>query len=329
MNLSPELLISVKSMTEFDRLISAEAGCGGSVANIIDLKDPRSGPLAPASQQLWQHAAAVAMPMPEMQLSAALGEFDQAIDVAGDLPTRFDYAKMGPSGQSTAAKLLQAWARIRESLPVSVELVAVAYADHTSRRNLARGRGLFDSASIRIPTRFLIDTFVKDGQSSREHLGQSELQRLIQQGSRFGHLGWRWPVRSDLGDAPWLTSNHGPHCIGLRGAVCDGDRTNTLSMNRCLQWRGLLGSKVPSKSRHLHPIQPRESVQPFFKVANQTSDERPGLTGAKLDLTMLVNSQNRIADNTGIMQLFQVDLAFVDNVEQGLPSEFNKFHGHL
>lgn len=255
MNLSPELLISVKSATEFDRLTSAKTGSVGPdadivvadfpVADIVDLKDPQSGPLAPASAQLWHHAATVAMP--EIRISAALGEFDQAIDVAADLPHRFDYAKMGPSGQSTTAELLQAWKRVREALPISVELVAVAYADHLAAGTMPVDE-IFAIARQAGFKRVLVDTFVKDGRSSREHLGQSELERLIQQ-ARDSDTWFALAGSLCLSDAPWLTSDHGPQCIGLRGAVCDGDRTNTLSLERCMEWRGLLENSCDQQHR--------------------------------------------------------------------------------
>ena len=123
-----DLLISVRDQEELLELQKSQA-------QIIDLKEPRRGPLAPAALSLWQFADQLWQQSDGDDaglLSAALGEQEQARKVAASLPPAFDFAKVGPSKCDTQAKLCRLWDEIRQSLNDTTELVAVAYADWKS-----------------------------------------------------------------------------------------------------------------------------------------------------------------------------------------------------
>ena len=95
----PASLVSVRDLAEFEMVY--EAG-----VDIVDLKEPRSGALAPTDYETWssvsgffdgrekQKAGLINGSAP--LLSAALGEKKEDFAVAGGLPSIFDFAKAGP-----------------------------------------------------------------------------------------------------------------------------------------------------------------------------------------------------------------------------------------
>ena len=180
---TPELLVSVRCMAEFETAIS----CQG--VDIIDLKEPRQGALSPVSTELWQSAASYAASHSSTtRLSAALGESEQARQCARMLPDHFHFAKMGPSSIGSERLLQQGWETIRRDLPNSVELVAVAYADFIAAQTISPDRVLLLAASMGF-RRILIDTFVKDGVSSIDHLGMDGLGAFAK-AAQSNHLWW-------------------------------------------------------------------------------------------------------------------------------------------
>ena len=211
-----------------------------SGADIVDLKEPRSGPLSPTAIGLWQQVDVRwqrnenELELP--RLSAALGERSEAIRVAGHLPARFDFAKAGPSGCDSEAKLWQLWSDVRHQLDDRIELIGVAYADWEVA-------GSLDPESVfRLAKRFgirrcLLDTFCKDGTSSLAHLGLSTLGDLAQVLRRLG-LWWSLAgsMRSD--DVALLRAAHLlPDCFGVRGDVCQGaSRQDRLQSDRIDIW---------------------------------------------------------------------------------------------
>ena len=123
-----DLLVSVRDQ---DELLEVRK----SAVKIIDLKEPRLGPLAPADESFWRIADQLWQQTSDetaFLLSAALGEQEQAKRVATSLPGSFAFAKVGPSGCATPASLCALWDQIRQSLSETTELVAVAYADWKS-----------------------------------------------------------------------------------------------------------------------------------------------------------------------------------------------------
>ncbi len=184
--LPSELLVSVRTEQEIDAAIA-----GG--ADIVDLKEPRNGALAPTSTQLWQSVSRYTQQVDLPRFSAALGESQEALSIAKSLPAEFHFAKVGPSGCDSAESLKRLWTDVRNRIDPQTELVAVAYADSQASRCLPAD-AIFLLASELGFARVLIDTFTKDGRSTIDHLGFERLARLSQVALE-NRLWWCLPVR--------------------------------------------------------------------------------------------------------------------------------------
>ncbi|MDC0288244.1 (5-formylfuran-3-yl)methyl phosphate synthase [Rubripirellula sp.] len=226
-----DLLVSVRDRGE---LLEVRK----SAVRIIDLKEPRRGPLAPADASLWQFADELwrgSNGRSQGLLSAALGEQDQAREVAASLPETFAFAKVGPSDCETEASLSALWDEIRVALRDSTELVAVAYADW-KLANCPAPDVIFRLASEHGFKRCLIDTYQKDGRSTVDHLGYPTLHKLHQVARQQG-LWWtlagsiRRPVVDELQALGWM-----PDCFGVRGDVCSGTRTTEIAHDLVQAW---------------------------------------------------------------------------------------------
>jgi len=184
------------------------------------------------SAQLWQQHAGRDS---NVRLSAALGEQEQARRVVADLPETFDFAKVGPSGCDTSSSLCRLWDEVRRSLKGSTELVAVAYADWQAANCLAP-QAVFQLAKEQGFTRCLIDTYIKDGRSTIDHLGcpsLGELQRLASQ----QQLWWALAGSIDASVVPLLDGlGWMPDCFGVRGDVCIGNRKTRISSLLVQAW---------------------------------------------------------------------------------------------
>lgn len=238
---SSKLLVSVRSETEFnDAFVAA--------VDIIDLKEPFEGPLAPAPVDLWVQAAKRMKPPKKSSplLSAALGESDVASRVAYRLPPEFDFAKAGPSGCNSAQKLENLWMRVRAELNDAISLVAVAYADHTAAGCLPPTQ-VFEIAAANGIEFCLIDTFLKNGLSTVDHLGITglrDLQKTVNQ------LNLWWALAGSLTDNSVTTiQKQGlhPNCFGVRGDICIGDRTGRLATHRIEAWKSKISVTWPNQ----------------------------------------------------------------------------------
>ncbi|MAI72660.1 MAG: hypothetical protein CMM01_17375 [Rhodopirellula sp.] len=226
-----DLLVSVRDRGE---LLEVRK----SAVRIIDLKEPRRGPLAPADVSLWQFADELWRDSSRQSgglLSAALGEQDQAREVAASLPATFAFAKVGPSNCGSEASLGILWDEIRHAISDSTELVAVAYADWKSAK-CPEPDAIFQLASKHGFKRCLIDTYQKDGRSTVDHLGYPKLSKLHQL-ARQQNLWWalagsvRRSVVDELQTLGWM-----PDCFGVRGDVCSGTRTTRIAHDLVQAW---------------------------------------------------------------------------------------------
>lgn len=250
---SARLLISVRSEQEVDDAIA-----GG--ADIVDLKEPRRGALAPTSTELWnsvshgnnQHSAGRCCEdrSDTIRFSAALGESEQATSIAAFLPPTFAFAKVGPTDCDTKERLTELWSAVLDQLNCRTELVAVAYADHESARCLPAEQ-VFQLAAEFGFKRCLIDTLGKDGRSTVDHLGIDGLRRLASVVEQQ-RLWWTLAGSITLDQIEWLhRQSIWPDCFGVRGDVCVGDRQSVLSATRVKQWKQACvtrPSRVPSGS---------------------------------------------------------------------------------
>jgi uncharacterized protein (UPF0264 family) len=227
-----QLLVSVRSEAELESVI--ESG-----ADIVDLKEPKAGPLAPTDPALWEWAKNRRKSMDRFdspKFSAALGEPDEAIACAARLPGEFDFAKAGPSGCDDRDQLWRLWEQVRRRLDDRVELVAVAYADFQVAGCPA------PETVFRVAAEFglrhcLLDTYRKDGRSSIEQLGMESLRRLAETAERQS-LWWALAGSIRRTDPRRLQQNGiTPNCFGVRGDVCAGAREDALQPERVHAWR--------------------------------------------------------------------------------------------
>ncbi len=227
-----QLLVSVRDLSEARVAISAGV-------DIVDLKEPHEGPLAPVESAIWRDVADFSDSVENgVVLSAALGEAEQARAIVDQIPEPFSFAKAGPSQCRNGQQLQQLWADVRSELEAT-ELVAVAYAD-SSPADCMPVEDIIVEAEKAGLKRCLIDTFTKDGRSTLDHF---DLERLSKIGGLCSELGLWWAlagsIRLDQLDVI-ARLRFPPSCIGVRGDVCTHDRTSTLCEDRILQWQASL-----------------------------------------------------------------------------------------
>ena len=176
---SPQWLVSVRVLSELVAALEFSV-------DIIDLKEPRAGALAPTTKDFWGEAAvAVRQSKTQPLLSAALGERAEMVRVAADLPAAFSFAKVGPSQCGTTGELRDLWHDAQNRLPSNVELVPVSYADFQNAATLPPESVL----DLAVESGFrccLIDTFAKEGKSTIDVLGWQRLERLSAQAQSNG-----------------------------------------------------------------------------------------------------------------------------------------------
>ncbi len=235
------MLVSVRDVAEASEALAAGV-------DVLDVKEPSRGALAAASVEVWEGVAALASRLESPPpLSAALGEPDEAIRCARALPRGYSYAKAGPSGCRTVARLHELWSSVRRSLPVETSLVAVAYADHAEADSLSPEVILHETVAAGL-RHLLIDTFGKDGKSTPEQLSMSRLGGLIREAR--GQDVWVAVAGSLRADqlAGFEAGGVRPDCFGVRGDVCVGARDRRISPERVRRWRAEL--KVTGGDAH-------------------------------------------------------------------------------
>lgn len=221
------LLISIRSIAELHAIVDL-------AVDVIDFKEPRLGPLAAADPTLWAHA--VERVAGDQKLSAALGECDTALALASRVPARFAYAKAGPAAVESTHQLSQHWAQLRQRLPESVELVAVAYADHRNAK-CPDPESIFAAAQASGIKTWLLDTFGKaDRQGVVEHISTEQFKRIR---AMADHAQAQWVLAGSIriDDAIRLASHAiRPDLFGVRGDVCDTAREGNVVAEKVLRW---------------------------------------------------------------------------------------------
>ncbi len=215
------LLVSVVSASEARRALA-----GG--AEIIDVKDPREGPLgAPSPRVLSEVVGAVGGAAP---VSVALGDLPNlphtaALAARGAALCGADYVKVGLRGMRRLDDAVALVGAVADGAGSGTAVIAAAYADAAALDPpaLAPGR-LPELVAATGIAGALVDTFVKDGRGLYGWLSEPELADLIDRthalGASFGVAGQltRGQLRRVAADV-----------VGVRSAVCrGGDRAADL-----------------------------------------------------------------------------------------------------
>ncbi len=225
-NVVPGLLVSVRNLAEAQAI--APLGI-----DVLDLKEPTEGPLAPVAPAIWAQVASRFAG--KVRLSAALGEFDQAIGLAAELPPSFSFAKAGPASCSDLAVIGGYWTELRRRLPEEVQLVAVAYADHRSA-GCSPPHEILELAGRHGVTTWLLDTFGKDGKSTLDHLSLVELKGIAKLAARH-QAKWVLAGSMRLGLLNAIVeASLMPDLIGVRGDVCEAAREGEISTDKVARW---------------------------------------------------------------------------------------------
>lgn len=184
-------------------------------------------------------------------MSAALGESPDSTCLAAELPNHFRFAKAGPSGLASLDAIQAHWRGLRGRLPRSVELVAVAYADH-SVAGCPAVEAIIAQASQDGLKYVLVDTFHKQGQSLIDLHSSNVIRGWIDSAIKSG-LWISLAGSLQLKHCQQLVSDGAvPHCWGARGDVCvpskTARRTGALDPERLRLWAAFIADEASTRS---------------------------------------------------------------------------------
>jgi hypothetical protein len=244
------LLVSVRNQHE-----AAAALAGG--ADIIDAKDPTSGPLGALSIPVLRDICAVTRDA--YLVTAALGDADDepaiehmacAYAVAGARLVKVGFA--GVANVERTVSLLAA--AVRGAATGSgghCGVVAVAYADADRVGSLAHD-ALAEAAVKAGAAGVLLDTADKHGPGLRQLLSQGALAAWVTDAHEAGLLV---AVAGKLGpDDLGFVRDAGADIAGVRGAACEGGRTGRVTTERVRALRMLCGfTAAPGRATRHRP----------------------------------------------------------------------------
>lgn len=202
-----------------------EALSGG--ADIVDVKDPSRGSLGAPSRSLFElilHSLRSNASHKLVATSVALGDNPKEKLAMELLPIAkehaVNYVKVGSLGLKGVNEAVETYRSLRIRAE-NLRLVAVAYADFSVIQSL-KPVEVLEAAYKSDYDVFMIDTFVKNGKSTFDHLQVNEvteIRKLVRdRGMLFALAG-----SLKLGHAE-LVYKVSPDIVGFRSAACDGGR---------------------------------------------------------------------------------------------------------
>jgi (5-formylfuran-3-yl)methyl phosphate synthase len=226
------LLVSVRSVDE------VEAALAGG-ADLIDVKEPAKGPLAPAEAEVV--AAVIAKVKHRVPVSAGLGEWspNAITDAHWHLELKINYVKWGLAGYTPRPGWGEDLLDTRRELPVGMEMVAVAYADWERAKSVPPGEMVRFAKRFRFKA-FLLDTWGKDGKTLLDFASPGEVADLVESLKRVDTIvaigGSLKPehVKQLKGVAP--------DYYAVRTSACAGSkRTGVIDAARVKKWKDAIG----------------------------------------------------------------------------------------
>jgi (5-formylfuran-3-yl)methyl phosphate synthase len=225
----PGLLVSFRSVDEWAPDLANHV-------DIVDLKEPGLGPLAPVSAETARQFRHIVGP--DCLLSVALGELTDYS--AGRFEEHFqaaNFAKLGFAGLAGVNDWRQRWRAAIESFPPHVHPVAAAYADHGAAQSPSPEEIL--ELAVETEARyFLIDTFSK---KSGSIFSLIEWSRLVHLGRRAQQFGICFVLAGSL-RIENLDQVLGlqPDLVGIRGAVTHGARDSAIDPEKVIAFHSSL-----------------------------------------------------------------------------------------
>ena len=236
----PGLLVSIQSADELDAF-------GDTPVDIVDAKCPDRGPLGRlAPEALDQIARRLAGQT--VRTSVALGELAEWKTIPRETVARyrsavrpFDFAKFGLAGLGKTPGWPDLWANTVKRLEIA-QPVAVIYADRRTC-NAPPADDIVAAAEHFGCPAVLIDTWSKrPGNHVFRSLPHQEIRRLVARIQGAGMLAVLAGSIS-LNLLPQVATSQ-PDMIGVRGAVCSGDRRTAIDPDRLAHFsRQLLARK--------------------------------------------------------------------------------------
>jgi uncharacterized protein (UPF0264 family) len=172
MSAMPGLLVSVRSADEVPAALE-----GG--ADLIDVKEPAKGPLAPAEAEVV--AAVIDAVDGQVPVSAALGEWtpNAITDAHWHLELPLQYVKWGLAGYTPTPGWGEDLLDTRRELPIGAEMVIVAYADWERAKSVPPAEVAKFAKRFRFKA-FLLDTWGKDGKTTLlDFMSAREIAELV------------------------------------------------------------------------------------------------------------------------------------------------------
>lgn len=245
------LLVSVRHAEEAAVAVAAGAA-------IIDVKEPRHGPLGRAAAEVTAAVAAAVggcapLTLACGELTASTEVIEHVADVLrllppGSVPPKA--VKAGPAGLTLPA-WRTAFGRLRESLPPGIEAVAVAYADWR-RAESPPPETLLDEALRLNAAAFLVDTFDKQGPGLFATIPPRAVAAWSQ---AAGAAGLPLAVAGRLTTADVTEAfGLGARIVGVRSAACDGGRDGRIATPLVRQLVRLLGSGAARERPACHGV---------------------------------------------------------------------------
>ena len=216
------MLVSVKTPAEAAIVAAADG------VTVVDVKNPARGSLGFAGAAVTNSIASE-IAADEILLSVALGElqefdFDEVnrIDWA-----HVDFVKIGLSGFYEDPRWRSKLCGALANIPSRVRRVLVLYVDQV---DAATANDMIQDAKEAGLSVVLLDTFDKSNGNTFAHWADNDVRSVFESAARrslttvlAGSIG--------LADLPRAFQS-GADLIGVRGAVCDGDRDGSLSQQR-------------------------------------------------------------------------------------------------
>jgi uncharacterized protein (UPF0264 family) len=229
---TPGLLVSVRCKDEV-----AAALAGG--ADLIDIKEPAKGSLAPAEAEVV--AAVIDAVGGRVPVSAALGEWapNALTEAHWHLELKLDFVKWGLAGYAPTPGWGEDLLDTRRQLPVGMEMVAVAYADWERAKSVPPAEVVKFAKRFRFKA-FLLDTWGKDGKTLLDFLKPAEVAEMVESLKRT-------PVTVAVGgslrpEQAKLLKSAAPDYFAVRSSVCAaGKRDGVIDEARVRKWKEAIG----------------------------------------------------------------------------------------
>lgn len=200
-------------------------------ADIIDVKNPREGSLG--ANFPWAIRSVVELVAGRVPVSATIGDLPfkpgtASLAALGAAVSGADYIKAGLLGVSKpedAIELLRPIVRSVREYDSRRKIVAAAYSDFRRAGSLP-AMVLPEIAAECGADVVMVDTAIKDGRSTLEFMGVDELKRFVESAH---DLGLEAALAGNLGSRDLESIRSiSPDILGVRGAVCGGDRNSRI-----------------------------------------------------------------------------------------------------